>query len=185
MTSNRAAILTPSPIRSPSLSSPHYIGADAKLDAPIGRQAGIELDHAVLYLDPRLGRKAVQVWGLGFAQYDQSATFARPAVHKLKGQPGMGRPCRRWRTGSKRSASLSTPAHFGERHRRLGPSLSYRSGPQGHRRSARASPENTGGHRRDPRKVAVRIQASFSADTGDRQTTGPPQLVAPVAPPPV
>jgi hypothetical protein len=47
------------------------MGADAKLDAPIKRQAGVELDHAVLYLDPRLGRKAVQVWGLGFAQYDQ------------------------------------------------------------------------------------------------------------------
>jgi hypothetical protein len=35
----------------------------------------------------------------------------------------------------------------GERHRRFGPSPSYRSGPQGHRRLARAPPENTGGRR--------------------------------------
>jgi hypothetical protein len=45
--------LTPSPIRSPSLSSttsPKW-NADAKFDAPLGRQAGVALDQAVLHLD--------------------------------------------------------------------------------------------------------------------------------------
>ena len=53
MPSSRAAILTPSPIRSPSalLDDVAEMNADAELDAALGRHAGVALDHAVLHLD--------------------------------------------------------------------------------------------------------------------------------------
>ena len=53
MPSRRAAILTPSPIRSPSLSSTTSpeMDADPKLDAALRRKASIALDHAVLHLN--------------------------------------------------------------------------------------------------------------------------------------
>ena len=46
-------MLTPSPIRSPSLSSTTSpkLDADAELDPPLGRQAGVALDHAALHFD--------------------------------------------------------------------------------------------------------------------------------------
>ena len=53
MPSSRAAILTPSPMRSPSLSSTTFahVNADAKIDAPVLRHAGVALDHRVLNFD--------------------------------------------------------------------------------------------------------------------------------------
>jgi hypothetical protein len=53
MPSSRAAILTPSPIKSPSLSSTTSpkMDADTELDAALGRQASVALHHAVLHLD--------------------------------------------------------------------------------------------------------------------------------------
>ena len=53
MPSNRAAILTPSPIRSPSafLDDVANMNANAELDAALRRKAGVALDHAALYLD--------------------------------------------------------------------------------------------------------------------------------------
>ena len=46
-------MLTPSPMRSPSLSSTTSpeMDADAELDPPVGRQARVALEHAVLHLD--------------------------------------------------------------------------------------------------------------------------------------
>jgi hypothetical protein len=68
-------------------------------------------------------------------------------VHKAEIQPGVGGD-----PGNNRLAHKARPARVrrricGERHRRLGSSPSYRSGPQGHRCLARAPPENTGGRR--------------------------------------
>ena len=53
MLSSRAAILTPSPIRSPSalLDDVAEMDADAEFDAALGRHAGVALDHAVLHFD--------------------------------------------------------------------------------------------------------------------------------------
>ena len=53
MPSSRAAILTPSPIRSPSALLDHVaeMNANAKLDAALRRQAGVALDEAVLHFD--------------------------------------------------------------------------------------------------------------------------------------
>jgi class 3 adenylate cyclase len=69
-------------------------------------------------------------------------------VHKAEIQPGVGGDA-----GNNRLAHKARPARVrrricGERHRRLGPSPSYRSGPQGHRRLARASTKDA---RRDQR----------------------------------
>src|SRR5271166_3091157 len=53
MPSNRAAILTPSPIRSPSLSSTTSpkVNANAEDNASVLRQTGVALDHGVLHFD--------------------------------------------------------------------------------------------------------------------------------------
>src|SRR5277367_3396158 len=48
--SNRAAMLTPSPIKSPSLSSAQ-VDADTEDDALIGRCSDVSLDHGVLNCD--------------------------------------------------------------------------------------------------------------------------------------
>jgi hypothetical protein len=48
--SNRAAILTPSPIRSP-FDHVAQMDADTKLDAALWRKTSVALDHAVLELD--------------------------------------------------------------------------------------------------------------------------------------
>src|SRR5260370_24121709 len=52
MPSHRAAILTPSPIRSQSLLD-HVaeMNADAKLDATVGRDACVAFDHSALHFD--------------------------------------------------------------------------------------------------------------------------------------
>ena len=51
--SSRAAILTPSPIKSPSALLDHVaqMDADAEFDAALGRNTGIALDEAVLHFD--------------------------------------------------------------------------------------------------------------------------------------
>ena len=53
MPSSRAAILTPSPMRSPSalLDDIAEMDADPELDPSLGWNPGVALDHAVLHFD--------------------------------------------------------------------------------------------------------------------------------------
>ena len=113
--------------------------------ASTGGREGLDV-HTWLFglARPSPLRRTVRV---DFARRDLSGKIAYPAdllanSEPLQGriQPGVGGDAGNSRLAHKARAARARQRIYGEWHRGLGPSPSYRSGPQGHRRRARTPP---------------------------------------------
>ena len=142
MLSRRAAILTPSPIRSPSalLDDVAQMNADAEFDAALGRQAGVALDHAVLHFDGA-------AHGVDHAaELDENAVSgALDDAPVMRGDGGIDQvaaqpPQPRQRAILVRAGEPAVADHVGDQDRRDFPGLAHSSGSPALRR-----PSNSGG----------------------------------------